>query len=275
MTNRTIDTGTNDLLAHVDEGVAVLTMNRPERRNALSGAMLEALARTLEHCETQSDIAAVLLTGAGGAFCAGGDVKGMASREDGDLAQDIDARIHRQRLSQRATAGRLYEMPKPTIAALPGAAAGAGLSLALACDLRVAAESAVMTTAFAKVGFSGDYGGTYFLTQLVGSAKARELYFLSDRIEMREAERLGLVNRVVPDANLMREAMILAKRLAQGPRVAYRYMKENLNRAATGAPVGDCLDLEATHHIHTGLTEDHREAAKAFVEKRVPKFSGR
>ena len=275
MPQRTIDTHTNDLLAHVEDGVAVLTMNRPERRNALSAAMLEALAKTLADCETANDVGAVLLTGAGGAFCAGGDVKGMAEANAGVAPLDIDSRIHRQRLSQRATAGRLYDMPKPTIAALPGAAAGAGLALALACDLRIAAENAVMTTAFAKVGFSGDYGGTYFLTRLVGAAKARELYFLSDKVEMPEALTLGLVNRVVPAANLMQETLALAKRLASGPRVAYRYMKENLNRASTGATMTDCLDLEATHHIHCATTEDHREAAKAFVEKRTPKFVGR
>lgn len=275
MPQRTIDTHTTDLLAHVEDGVAVLTMNRPERRNALSAAMLEALAKTLADCETASDVGAVLLTGAGGAFCAGGDVKGMAEANAGVAPLDIDSRIHRQRLSQRATAGRLCDMPKPTIAALPGAAAGAGLSLALACDLRIAADNAVMTTAFAKVGFSGDYGGTYFLTRLVGAAKARELYFLSDKVEMPEALTLGLVNRVVPAANLMQETLALAKRLASGPRVAYRYMKENLNRASTGATMTDCLDLEATHHIHCATTEDHREAAKAFVEKRTPKFVGR
>jgi len=272
---RTIDTGTTDLVAHIDDGVAVLTMNRPERRNALSQAMLDALARMLADCETNPDIGAVVLTGAGGAFCAGGDVKGMAARDDGDIAQSIDTRIHRQRLNQRATAGRLYEMPKPTIAALPGAAAGAGLSLALACDLRIAADGAVMTTAFAKVGFSGDYGGTYFLSRLVGTAKARELYYLSDKVEMREALTLGLVNRVVPANDLMPATLDLAKRLASGPRVAYRYMKENLNRALSGATMTDCLDLEATHHIHCALTDDHREAAKAFVEKRAPKFLGR
>lgn len=275
MPQRTIDTHTTDLLAHVEDGVAVLTMNRPERRNALSAAMLEALAKTLADCETANDVGAVLLTGAGGAFCAGGDVKGMAEANAGVAPLDIDSRIHRQRLSQRATAGRLYDMPKPTIAALPGAAAGAGLALALACDLRIAADNAVMTTAFAKVGFSGDYGGTYFLTRLVGAAKARELYFLSDKVEMPEALTLGLVNRVVPAANLMQETLALAKRLASGPRVAYRYMKENLNRASTGATMTDCLDLEATHHIHCATTEDHREAAKAFVEKRTPKFVGR
>jgi len=269
---REITTGTNDLLAHVEDGIAVLTMNRPERRNALSGEMLEALGTMLAQCESDSSVAVVVLTGAGGAFCAGGDVKGMAAREG--VGDDIDTRIHRQRLSQRATSGRLYQMPKPTIAALPGAAAGAGLALALACDLRVAADSAVMTTAFAKVGFSGDYGGTYFLTRLVGSAKARELYYLSDRVTMSEAERLGLVNWVVPADQLTARTMEIARRLADGPRVAYRYMKENLNRAVAGEAM-DCLDLEATHHVHTGLTEDHREAAQAFVEKRTPQFKGR
>jgi 2-(1,2-epoxy-1,2-dihydrophenyl)acetyl-CoA isomerase len=279
MTKRTLDTGTNDLLASVEDGVAVITMNRPERRNALSGGMLAGLGKVLAECELDGDVACVVITGAGGAFCAGGDVKGMAegsSNVSTSRAGDgIDARIHSQRVSQRATAGKLYKMPKPTLAVLPGAAAGAGLSIALACDLRLASENAVMTTAFAKVGFSGDYGGTYFLSQLVGSAKAREMYYLSDRIDMKEALRLGLVNWVVPADQLEAKAREIAGSLAKGPRVAYRYMKENINRAVTGADVDDCLDLEATHHVHTGGTEDHREAAKAFVEKREPVFHGR
>jgi 2-(1,2-epoxy-1,2-dihydrophenyl)acetyl-CoA isomerase len=199
-----------------------------------------------------------------------GSVGGSTAR----AVADIDSRIHAQRLSQRATAGKLYKIPKPTIASLPGAAAGAGLSLALACDLRIAVENAVLTTAFARVGFSGDYGGTYFLTQLVGSAKARELYFLSERVDAKEALRLGLVNWVVPADKLEAETAKLAHRLASGPRVAFRYMKENLNRAAAGE-WDDCLDLEATHHVHSGQTEDHREAARAFVEKREPVFQGR
>jgi 2-(1,2-epoxy-1,2-dihydrophenyl)acetyl-CoA isomerase len=165
-------------------------------------------------------------------------------------------------------------MPKPTIAALPGPAAGAGFSFALACDMRVMSRTAFMTTAFARVGFSGDYGGTYFLTQLVGSAKARELYMLSDRVSADEALRLGLANWVVEPDQLMTKTMEIARRLAQGPTVAYRYMKENLNRAMAGE-VEDCLDLEATHHVHCGQTEDHREATKAFVEKRQPVFKGR
>jgi 2-(1,2-epoxy-1,2-dihydrophenyl)acetyl-CoA isomerase len=146
--------------------------------------------------------------------------------------------------------------------------------LALACDMRVMASTAIMTTAFARVGFSGDYGGTYFLTQLVGSAKARELYFLSDRVSAEEALRLGLANWVVDPEQLQAKTLEVARRLANGPTVAYRYMKENLNRAMSGE-VEDCLDLEATHHVHCGQTEDHREATKAFVDKREPVFKGR
>jgi 2-(1,2-epoxy-1,2-dihydrophenyl)acetyl-CoA isomerase len=199
----------------------------------------------------------------------------MAASGDGTVgALTIDQAIHRQRVNQRATAGKLFKMPKPTIAALPGPAAGAGLSLALACDLRVMASTAILTTAFARVGFSGDYGGTYFLAQLVGAAKARELYFLSERIGADEALRLGLVNWVCPPEDLAARAREIALRLASGPTVAYRYMKENLNRAMAG-DVDDCMDLEATHHIHCGQTEDHREAARAFVEKREPAFKGR
>jgi 2-(1,2-epoxy-1,2-dihydrophenyl)acetyl-CoA isomerase len=131
-----------------------------------------------------------------------------------------------------------------------------------------------MTTAFAKVGFSGDYGGTYFLTQLVGAAKARELYYLSDRVDAAEAMRLGLANFVFEPEEFADRTAALARRLAVGPGVAFRYMKENLNRAMTGE-LGQCLDLEATHHIHCGQTEDHREAAQAFVDRREPVFKGR
>jgi 2-(1,2-epoxy-1,2-dihydrophenyl)acetyl-CoA isomerase len=275
MSATSIDTGTTDLLASLDEGVLTLTLNRPEARNAMSGAMTAALAQQLAAAELDSRVKCVVLTGAGRGFCAGGDVKGMAARGDGTVGENtIDGAIHRQRVNQRATAGKLFKMPKPTIASLPGAAAGAGLSLALACDLRIMASDAIMTTAFAKVGFSGDYGGTYFLTQLVGSAKARELYYLSGRVSAEEALRLGLTNWVSPPEQLAEKTREIAMELGRGPTVAFRYMKENLNRAMAGE-VDDCLDLEATHHVHCGQTADHREAAKAFVEKRQPVFAGR
>lgn len=275
MSSNTLDTGTPDLLATLDEGVMTLCFNRPEARNALSRSMNDALQVQLLEAERNPEVKCVLLTGNGKAFCAGGDVKGMLTRTFNQPGSPtIDEYIHRQRMDQRATSGRLFSMPKPTIAAIPGAAAGAGMSLALACDLRLMANTAFMTTAFARVGFSGDYGGTYFLTRLVGAAKARELYLLSERIDAELALQLGLTNWVCPAEDLNQRALDLARRLARGPSVAYRYMKENLNRAVHGELM-DCMDLEATHHVHCGQTEDHREASRAFVDKREPVFKGR
>ena len=273
---RTIETNSPHLTATVDDaGVALITMNRPERRNAFTEDMIAGLATALVDVEVAADVRCVVLTGAGGAFCAGGDVKGFA--EGGGAAAGAaswDEGVHAQRLSHRGTAGALFEMPKPTIAVLPGAAAGAGLSLALACDLRIAADTAVMTTAFAKVGLAGDYGGTWFMTRLVGPAKAKELYYLSERIDMTTAAALGLVNRVVSADELEPTWRALAARLAAGPPIAYRYMKENINRA-TASDLRTILDLESTHHRHTATTADHREGSVAFVEKRAPQFEGR
>src|SRR5277367_5566077 len=205
-------TGTSDLLSVMDEGVLTLTLNRPDARNAMSEAMMQALAEQLAWAELDPAVKCVVLTGAGKGFCSGGDVKAMSNRDGGG---SIDEAIHRQRVNQRATAGRLFKMPKPTIAALPGAAAGAGLALALACDLRIMARTAFLTTAFARVGFSGDYGGTYFLTQLVGSAKAREFYYLSERVGAEEALRLGLTNWICEADELAARAKEIANRLAK------------------------------------------------------------
>ena len=271
-----IDTGTDDLLASLDAGVLTLTLNRPEARNAMSGDMTAGLASQLASAELDPNVKAIVLTGAGKGFCAGGDVKGMAASGDGTVGDNtIDGAIHRQRVNQRATAGKLYNMPKPTIAALPGAAAGAGLSLALACDLRIMSSNAIMTTAFARVGFSGDYGGTFFMSQLVGSAKARQLYYLSERVSADQALDLGLTNWVCEPDELESKTLEIARQLASGPTVAFRYMKENFARAISSGDVDDCLDLEATHHVHCGQTEDHRNATKAFVEKKEPVFQGR
>lgn len=276
MTTSITETGTDHLLAALENGVLTLTMNRPEARNAMSQELNSALQAALARAELDDDVRCIVLTGAGKGFCAGGDVKGMNARNSGDgEAVTIDAAIHRQRVNQRATAGKLYAIPKPTIAALPGAAAGAGLSLALACDMRIMASNAIMTTAFARVGFSGDYGGTFFLSQLVGTAKARQLYFLSERVSADEALQLGLTNWVCNADDLVSETNAIAARLASGPAVAYRYMKENLNRAISSGDYLDCMDLEATHHVHCGNTEDHKNATKAFVEKREPVFTGR
>jgi 2-(1,2-epoxy-1,2-dihydrophenyl)acetyl-CoA isomerase len=236
--------------------------------------MTEEMGRQLAAAELDNDIGCIVITGAGGAFCAGGDVRAMAQRNSGAQPIDHTLRMEQQRQTHRAVPLRLFEMGKPTIAALPGAAAGAGFSIALACDMRIAAQSATMTTAFAKVGLTGDYGGTYLLTQLVGTAKARELYLLSERVDMVEAARLGIVNWVVPDTELEARTMEIAKKLASGPRVAQRLLKDNLNRALK-ATFADCLDMESANLAQARLTEDHKEAAAAFAEKRSPRFKGR
>jgi 2-(1,2-epoxy-1,2-dihydrophenyl)acetyl-CoA isomerase len=276
---RTLDTGTDYLLGRVEDGVAVLTMNRPERLNALHPEMFRGFGRVLPALASDDEVGAILVTGAGRAFCSGGDVRSQSERAEaaataGRPSSGIEERVEDLRRRQAEVSAALFEHPKVTIAALPGAAAGAGLSIALACDLRVAARSAMVTTAFAKVGFSGDFGGSWFLTQLIGSAKARELYLTSDKVSAEEAARLGIVNRVLPDEGFAGAALDLARGFAAGPRVAYRYMKENLNRAIV-ADLRTCLDAEAAAMTRTGATDDHREAARAFVEKRAPRFSGR
>ncbi len=192
-----IDTGTEQLLCHIEDRVGVVTLNRPEVRNALSDTLTPALRSIIPELAVRPDVGCIMLTGAGTAFCAGGDVKtfGSWSKEE----QTPEDKIQLLRLRQRTLTGMIYELEKPVVAALPGPAAGAGLSIALACDIRIAAARAFVTTGFGKIGLSGDYGGSWFLTQLVGTAKARELYYTSDRIDSEECERLGIFNRVFPD----------------------------------------------------------------------------
>jgi 2-(1,2-epoxy-1,2-dihydrophenyl)acetyl-CoA isomerase len=191
---------------------------------------------------------------------------------EGRAPQPYEARMATLR-SRMEVSRLLHEMPKPVVAQLDGAAAGAGLSIALSCDLRVAGESAKITTAFAKVGLSGDFGGTYFLTHLVGSAKARELYLTSPVLTAREALAFGMVTRVVPDAEVDAVAHELAMSLAQGPTVTLGYIKKNINNAEH-LSLEACFDAEAMHHSRCSETADHKEAASAFVEKRKPSFAG-
>ena len=259
------------LLDHVEEKVATITLNRPDALNAVTREMLKGLYEKVERFAEDPDVGAIVLAGAGRAFCSGGDVKSMASGKNEEEPLDVRAKTLRARME---VSRLIHEIPKPPIAMVRGAAAGAGMSIALACDLRIASENARIITAFAKVGLSGDFGGSWFLTQLVGPAKARELYLLADAVEAEEALALGIVNRVVPDGKLEEETTAMAKRLAHGPSVTLGYMKKNLN-AAISQPLAQCLDLEAMHHASTSLTEDHKEAAQAFDEKRKPIFQGR
>jgi 2-(1,2-epoxy-1,2-dihydrophenyl)acetyl-CoA isomerase len=260
----------HELIETVTDRVATLTLNRPDRLNALSTAILDGLLEALPRLAADPGVAVVVLTGAGRGFCAGGDVKGMA---EGSSQLGVPDAV--QRLRGRMEVSRLlHEIPKPTIAMVNGPAAGAGLAMALACDLRVASESARFITAFVKVGFSGDFGGSYFLSKLVGSGKARELYYTGESLDASQALALGMVNAVVPDFELLDATMALARRLAYGPRIALGLMKRNFNAAENGS-LSELLDLEALHQVQTSKTEDHQEAARAFVEKRPPVFRGR
>jgi 2-(1,2-epoxy-1,2-dihydrophenyl)acetyl-CoA isomerase len=221
------------------------------------------------------EVRCVVITGAGTTFCAGGDVKGMGNRDpDRPRPKGPEAAIADLTERQKTLTGALYAMPKPTLASLPGAAAGAGLSIALACDLRIAAESAFITTGFARIGLSGDYGASFFLTQMIGTARARELFYTSARVPARQCEEWGLINRVVPDDELSAATRALARQLAAGPSRAFAQMKENLDHALR-ADLPSCLEQEARGLVKTAQTSDHREAVSAFVEKRDPRFEGR
>jgi 2-(1,2-epoxy-1,2-dihydrophenyl)acetyl-CoA isomerase len=265
-----VDTGTGELLCEIRDGVALITLNRPEARNALSDQLTPALRRMIRQCGDDSNVGALLITGAGTAFCAGGDVKGLGSNA-AKAETPIDARIADLRIKQRTLTGALVGLRKPTLAALPGPAAGAGLALALACDIRIAAESAVMTTGYARIGLTGDYGIAWLLTQLVGTSRARELMFLSERIDAHRCEAIGLVNRVVPDADLRDVAFALARSLAEGPSQALAGMKDNLDLALT-ADLVNSMDQEAEYMVRSTRTTDHKEAVRAFVDKRKPVF---
>jgi 2-(1,2-epoxy-1,2-dihydrophenyl)acetyl-CoA isomerase len=262
-------TTTSDIiLLDISDGIATVTLNRPERLNALSGELLDTLPGVIQKVADDDGVRCLVLTGAGRGFCAGGDIAGMASRDA--LGEDPVARLRRNEEASRL----LHEMPKPTIAMINGPAAGAGLSLALACDIRIAGESARLGTAFVRIGFSGDYGGTWMLQRLVGPAKARELYFTGDLIDAREAERIGMVNRVVPDDQLAAETRAFAERIAKGPPIALARMKQNMNLGLV-SDYSKLLDAEAEGMIMTAMTEDNREAIKAFLEKRPAEFHGR
>jgi len=266
-----------------DSGVLTLGFDRPEVKNAIDTAGQNLLVKLLVDASRHPGVKVVVLTGTGASFCTGADVRSMGApdpddpiaREFGESAlwQAHEARTDRlKRLAEAAFL--LHEMGKPTIAKLRGPAAGMGFSLALACDFRLAADNAFLVSSFAKIGTSGDYGGSYFLTQLVGPSKAKEIYMFSDRIGAQEAFTMGLVNRMLPDAELDAATDAFALRLAQGPSMAYRYIKQNIHAAASG-PIERVLDLEARNMIRCRLSEDCKEALAAFQQKREPRFEGR
>jgi 2-(1,2-epoxy-1,2-dihydrophenyl)acetyl-CoA isomerase len=265
---------TPELMTEVRERVGLMTFNRPDKLNAFTHAMMESAIGTLEAWSADDAVGCVVVTGAGRAFSAGGDVGAMQKGvELGNLDATTETKIDNLRRWHQFP-WLLYSMPKVTIAALNGPTAGGGLGVALSCDLRFASTDARLGTAYARIGYGGDFGNSWKLTHLVGEAKAKELFFLPDLIDAAEAHRIGLVNRVLPAATFLDEALALAQRIAHGPLVSYRYMKANVNLSST-LDFRAMLDRETETHIRCGQTEDFKEGVNAFVEKREARFRGR
>jgi 2-(1,2-epoxy-1,2-dihydrophenyl)acetyl-CoA isomerase len=257
------------LLEEIRGGVAVLTMNRPGALNALSTELFLAIRDAFVRLDRRTDIGVVVLTGRGRAFCAGGDVNEMPASSD-ELT--FEERVNN--LQRRASAVQaIDDCSKVTVALVNGVAVGAGLALALACDFRIACASAKFITGYIRMGFSGDCGGIHLLTNLIGAAKAKELFLLSDPVTAEEALHLGLITRCVADAELENEGIAFAQRLAEGPRIAQRYMKQNFRNARQ--PLSEAIVTESVYLIRTALTDDHAEAQHAFREERKPIFRGR
>ncbi|MGL3212667.1 enoyl-CoA hydratase [Bradyrhizobium sp. BR 1433] len=269
-----IETGTDELLCVIRDRVAVITLNRPDARNSLSDTLTPALRTMIKTCGENPEVGVLLVTGAGKAFCAGGNVKGMgAHRDKKKLEMSYEDKVADLQERQRLLTGALASVRKPTIAALPGPAVGAGLAIAMACDIRIAAQSAFISTGYLRVALSGDYGMAWLLTRLVGTSRARELMFTSEKVDATRCEQIGLVNRVMPDETLQDEAFALAKSIAEGPTLALRYMKDNLDEALQ-FDFATARDHEAERLIRLTTTADHKEAVQAFIEKRKPVFRG-
>ncbi len=266
------------------DGVAVITLHRPERLNAMGGDMMPLLAQFLTECERDREVRCIAITGAGRAFCAGGDVGNMQKRNDGQVVNNeaaqssnpianLEQQVRELRRGQDAVSLRIHNLPKPVIALVNGHAVGAGLSIALSCDMRLAGPGAKFGTAFRNVGLSGDYGGSYFLQRFVVAGKARELYLTAEVLDAKTALGLGIISRLYEGEDWLDQALAFCARIASGPTASYGRMKANLNLGETGT-LAETLDQEAMNMRLSGLSRDGREAVAAFLEKREPRFAG-
>ena len=253
-----------------DDGITTITLNRPEKLNALAGHMRRDLAEALEAAGSDRAVNVVVITGVGRAFCSGGDVAAMAEMIERNDADEFSRLLG----SARRVVTAIRHMTKPVIASINGPAFGAGFNLALACDLRIASSNATFSQSFAKVGLHPDWGGTYFLPRLVTPNKACEMFFLGDPIDAEEAKRLGLINFVVPPADLEAETRKLAERLRSAPAVALAAVKQAVYRSQS-AELEEMLRYETEAQMRCFDSDDGAEGVRAFLEKRPPKFTGR
>lgn len=259
---------TDSVLWSLDEAVATITLNRPHARNALTHEMKDALLAAVSRAAADAAVRAVVITGAGDAFCAGQDL-----REHADVLASGAEPTATVRRHYNPIITAIMTMPKPVIAAVNGSAAGAGASLALACDLRVAAQRASLLMAFARVGLGADSGASVSLQRLAGAAKAAEMLLLAEPVDAQRALAAGLFTTVVADEDVMPEASRLARRLADGPTAAYAGIKAQLLYSATHG-LAESLEHEAEVQAGLGLTADHRAATYAFARKEQPTFQG-
>jgi 2-(1,2-epoxy-1,2-dihydrophenyl)acetyl-CoA isomerase len=264
------------LLEKRNDGVGIITFNRPEALNAISQNMQDLLTQYLVDCEQDPAVRCLVVTGAGRGFSAGGDVKQQAKGSQAREPEEQDAITQRSEALQQGhmqISHRLHTMAKPTVAMVNGPAAGAGLSVALACDIRFCSDKASFHTAFGKVGLSGDYGGSYFLQHLIGYGRALELYYSGEKVDAKRALALGIANQVVSHDEFMVEGLEYCARLAAGPTRAYANMKSNFN-VAEQSTLEESLANEARTMIASGMTKDHAEGALSFVERRPANFKG-
>jgi 2-(1,2-epoxy-1,2-dihydrophenyl)acetyl-CoA isomerase len=260
-----VDTGTDTVLAVIRDRVGVITLNRPKRRNALHPEMFEAVPRVLDGFATNADVGCVVITGSGSAFCSGGDVRDGGGEVDRSAPTEAVIAERAADLTRHARMVELlHAMPKPTLAALPGPAVGAGMSIALAANMRIAARSARLIPGWGQLAFSGDFGGAWFLTRLVGPALALELLIDGSPIDAERAAELGLVNRVVDDTELAEAALTWARQLANGPTGAWVSMKANVFDAET-LPLDAALVRESERMVRCGMSDEHRTAVRAWL----------
>jgi enoyl-CoA hydratase/carnithine racemase len=259
------------LLCAVEDGIATLTLNRPERLNALGDTLREDLYNAVTQCAADPNVRVLVITGAGRGFCSGGDVKSMSERDRSGEKPSPGTLLAQLR---DRTILAMRDCPRPIIAAVNGAAAGAGMNIALACDMRIASSAAKFSQAFVKRGLSPDWGGSYFLPRIVGTAKACELLFTGDTIDAAEALRLGIVNAVVAPEELMPAAYRLARKIADGPPVAIQGTKRAVYHNQD-VDLRAALEFETFAQVVARETEDVKEGVRAFMEKRAPVFRGR
>lgn len=255
-----------DLILEKEDGIATLTLNRPDKLNAISMTMREELPKAVDEVRGDDEVRVLIITGAGRGFCSGADVASLTGEKAGQSRRSLLAPLGIWGVS-------LVELEKPIIAAVNGVAAGAGLSFALLCDIRIAAQSARFTAVWVRRGLIADVGATYFLPRILGVEKALELMYTGDIIDAREAERIGLVSRVVPDDDLMKVTKELATKIVKGPPIAIELMKRAVYRDIVSG-LGAKLDFETYAQNICRQSEDHKEGVAAFIEKREAHFKG-